>query len=131
MFLILYHSKVYRYKIHVITVPSQVVVARTLTKKNAMMSVTTKVAMQLNCKLGGELWALEIPVSCLLHMSLHACSRNVHNSELDRDVLIIFYLLFECGILFISQDIMLVQTSPEVLWLLWDTIVVIGIHYVM
>ena len=46
------------------TVPSQVVVARTLTKKNAMMSVTTKVAMQLNCKLGGELWALEIPVSC-------------------------------------------------------------------
>jgi len=44
-------------------VPSQVVVARTLTKKNAMMSVTTKVAMQLNCKLGGELWALEIPVS--------------------------------------------------------------------
>jgi len=43
-------------------VPSQVVVARTLTKKNAMMSVTTKVVMQLNCKLGGELWALEIPV---------------------------------------------------------------------
>jgi len=28
-----------------------------------MMSVTTKVALQLNCKLGGELWALEIPVS--------------------------------------------------------------------
>ena len=28
-----------------------------------LMSVTTKVAMQLNCKLGGELWAVEIPVS--------------------------------------------------------------------
>ena len=27
------------------------------------MSVVTKVAMQINCKLGGELWALEIPVS--------------------------------------------------------------------
>lgn len=27
-----------------------------------MMSVVTKVALQLNCKLGGELWALEIPV---------------------------------------------------------------------
>ena len=50
--------------IHItIPVPSQVIVARTLNKKNAMMSVTTKVAMQLNCKLGGELWALEIPVS--------------------------------------------------------------------
>ena len=60
------------------SVPSQVVVARTLTKKNAMMSVTTKVAMQLNCKLGGELWALEIPVSS--HLCMHAlrvCSRNV------------------------------------------------------
>ena len=58
--------------------PSQVVVARTLTKKNAMMSVTTKVAMQLNCKLGGELWALEIPVSLVLSMhAQHACNRNV------------------------------------------------------
>ncbi len=28
-----------------------------------LMSVVTKVAMQINCKLGGELWALEIPVS--------------------------------------------------------------------
>ena len=27
------------------------------------MSVTTKIALQLNCKLGGELWAVEIPVS--------------------------------------------------------------------
>ena len=26
------------------------------------MSVATKIALQINCKLGGELWALEIPV---------------------------------------------------------------------
>jgi len=52
------------------SVPSQVVVARTLTKKNAMMSVTTKVVMQLNCKLGGELWALEIPVSVIKSLFL-------------------------------------------------------------
>ena len=44
-------------------VPSQCILARTLSKKQTMMSVTTKVAMQLNCKLGGELWALEVPVS--------------------------------------------------------------------
>ena len=43
--------------------PSQCLLARTLSKKQTMMSVTTKVALQLNCKLGGELWALEIPVS--------------------------------------------------------------------
>ena len=53
--------------------PSQVIVARTLTKKNAMMSVTTKVAMQLNCKLGGELWALEIPVSFLYRKFFISC----------------------------------------------------------
>ena len=43
-------------------VPSQCILGRTLSKKQTMMSVTTKVAMQLNCKLGGELWALEVPV---------------------------------------------------------------------
>ena len=29
------------------------------------MSVSTKIAIQLNCKLGGEVWALDIPVSIL------------------------------------------------------------------
>ena len=27
-----------------------------------LMSVVTKVALQINCKLGGELWAVDIPV---------------------------------------------------------------------
>ena len=45
-----------------LTVPSQVIVSRTLAKKQMMMSVATKVAIQLNCKLGGEVWTLEIPV---------------------------------------------------------------------
>lgn len=44
-------------------VPSQCVLARTLTKPGMMMSVATKIAMQIICKLGGELWAVEIPVS--------------------------------------------------------------------
>ena len=43
------------------SVPSQCIVSRTLGKN--LMSVTTKIALQLNCKLGGELWAVEIPVS--------------------------------------------------------------------
>ncbi|XP_050410260.1 piwi-like protein 1 [Patella vulgata] len=44
-------------------VPSQVVVARTLSKKQMLMSVSTKIAIQINCKLGGEVWALHIPLS--------------------------------------------------------------------
>lgn len=43
-------------------VPSQVIVARTLAKKQMLMSVCTKIAIQLNCKLGGEVWAVEIPL---------------------------------------------------------------------
>ncbi|NP_001161632.1 piwi-like protein [Saccoglossus kowalevskii] len=31
-----------------------------------LMSVATKIAMQLNCKLGGELWALEIPIKNMM-----------------------------------------------------------------
>ena len=46
-----------------VPVPSQCVLARTLSKKGMLMSVVTKVAMQINCKLGGELWAVDIPVS--------------------------------------------------------------------
>ena len=46
-----------------ISVPSQVIVGRTISKKQMLMSVSTKIAIQLNCKLGGEAWALEIPVS--------------------------------------------------------------------
>ena len=45
------------------SVPSQVIVGRTLAKKQMLMSVATKIAIQLNCKLGGEVWAVEIPVS--------------------------------------------------------------------
>ncbi|XP_033126803.1 piwi-like protein 1 [Anneissia japonica] len=43
-------------------VPSQVVVGRTISKKQMLMSVSTKIGMQLNCKLGGELWCTDIPV---------------------------------------------------------------------
>lgn len=44
-------------------VPSQCIVSRTLSKKQMLMSVATKIILQMNCKLGGELWALDIPVS--------------------------------------------------------------------
>ena len=43
-------------------VPSQCITARILQKQNTM-SIVSKVAIQLNCKLGGEAWSVEIPVS--------------------------------------------------------------------
>ncbi|KAL8191113.1 UNVERIFIED_CONTAM: hypothetical protein K2H54_068156 [Gekko kuhli] len=47
-------------------VPSQCVLARTLSKQGMMMSVATKIAMQVICKLGGELWAVDIPLKSLM-----------------------------------------------------------------
>lgn len=44
-------------------VPSQVVLSRTIGRPKGLMTVATKVAIQLNCKLGGIPWALSIPVS--------------------------------------------------------------------
>lgn len=43
--------------------PSQCVLARTLSRQQALMTVATKIALQMNCKMGGELWSVEIPVS--------------------------------------------------------------------
>lgn len=37
-------------------VPSQMILDRTLCKPQMLMSVATKVAIQMNCKMGGEVW---------------------------------------------------------------------------
>ena len=46
-------------------VPSQVIISKTLpddVKNNKFSSVTQKVALQINAKLGGSLWAVQIPI---------------------------------------------------------------------
>ncbi|KAK3770140.1 hypothetical protein RRG08_007051 [Elysia crispata] len=43
-------------------VPSQVVMTKTLSKKQGLMSVATKIAIQMNCKMGGEVWGTNIPL---------------------------------------------------------------------
>ncbi|CAK8693256.1 unnamed protein product [Clavelina lepadiformis] len=50
-------------------VPSQVILSRTLPddpKMGKFRSVTMKIALQVNCKLGGELWAVDIPLKGLM-----------------------------------------------------------------
>jgi hypothetical protein len=42
------------------------VLAKTISKKNQLMSVATKIGIQLNAKLGGEIWGVTIPVSEIL-----------------------------------------------------------------
>ncbi|XP_078258850.1 piwi-like protein 4 [Rhinoraja longicauda] len=45
--------------------PSQCVVANTLNRAN-IMSIVTKIALQMACKIGGELWMVEIPFKSLM-----------------------------------------------------------------
>ncbi|XP_041855225.1 piwi-like protein 1 [Melanotaenia boesemani] len=42
--------------------PSQCVLSRTLSKPKTIMTVTTKILLQMACKMGGELWSVEIPL---------------------------------------------------------------------
>ncbi|XP_062855469.1 piwi-like protein 1 isoform X2 [Trichomycterus rosablanca] len=46
--------------------PSQCVLSRTLSRPQALMTVATKIALQMNCKMGGELWSIEIPLKQLM-----------------------------------------------------------------
>ncbi|XP_010132094.1 PREDICTED: piwi-like protein 1 [Buceros rhinoceros silvestris] len=43
-------------------IPSQCVLARTLSKPQTAQAIATKIALQMNCKMGGDLWAVEIPL---------------------------------------------------------------------
>ncbi|GAB1602280.1 piwi-like protein 1 [Argonauta hians] len=43
-------------------VPSQVIVQKTLMRKAVFMSIATKIAIQINCKLGGIPWCVTIPI---------------------------------------------------------------------
>ncbi|XP_051691426.1 piwi-like protein 3 [Oryctolagus cuniculus] len=41
-------------------IPSQCVVAKTLEKPQTLLTIVTKIVQQINCKLGGALWTVEI-----------------------------------------------------------------------
>ncbi|XP_074600313.1 piwi-like protein Siwi [Brevipalpus obovatus] len=47
-------------------IPSQVIVTRTLQKDERVMSVVTKIIIQMACKLGGEAWRIVIPPQGLM-----------------------------------------------------------------
>ncbi|KAM3966529.1 piwi like RNA-mediated gene silencing protein aubergine [Aphomia sociella] len=53
-------------------VPTQVVCARNMTSRSAM-SIATKVAIQINCKLGGAPWTVSIPLKTLMVIGYDVC----------------------------------------------------------
>ncbi|XP_075215881.1 piwi-like protein Siwi [Lycorma delicatula] len=57
-------------------VPSQVLCAKTMTRKGAM-SIATKVAIQLSCKIGGAPWSVDLPLQGLMVVGYDVC----HDSQ--------------------------------------------------
>jgi len=47
-------------------VPSQMVLKDTVSRRNNLMSVATKIGIQINAKLGGEIWGVHIPTKTLM-----------------------------------------------------------------
>nr|AJW77406.1 piwi-like protein 2 [Alitta virens] len=54
-------------------VASQVINTPTIRNEKKLRSVTQKIALQINAKLGGELWALDIPVTGLMVCGVDVC----------------------------------------------------------
>ncbi|XP_050457731.1 piwi-like protein Siwi [Cataglyphis hispanica] len=53
-------------------IPSQVCLIKTLTHRN-IMSIATKIAIQMNCKLGGAPWCVDIPLEGLMVVGFDVC----------------------------------------------------------
>ncbi|XP_074648302.1 piwi-like protein 1 isoform X2 [Tubulanus polymorphus] len=47
-------------------IASQVIISKTIGDERKLGSVVQKIALQINCKLGGELWAVNIPVKNMM-----------------------------------------------------------------
>ena len=53
-------------------VPSQVVCLKTISNEKRLSAVAQKIALQMNCKLGGELWACRVSTLDFLIIVMHA-----------------------------------------------------------
>lgn len=53
-------------------VPSQVCLTKILSHKN-IMSIATKIGIQMNCKLGGAPWRVDIPLDGLMVVGFDVC----------------------------------------------------------
>nr|AEX15557.1 piwi protein 3 [Pleurobrachia bachei] len=63
-------------------IPSQVILKRTLSNPARMLSVVTKIVMQMNAKMGGELWGVHIPMQNVMYVGIDT----YHDSGSSRSV---------------------------------------------
>ena len=89
-------------------VPTQVILKKNLTAKN-VPSIAAKVAIQLNCKIGGAPWTVEIPLQVSKHEIL--CMENKVLKTFD----ILSILSYDILINFNRQNVHLLVYSAEAL----------------
>nr|XP_020027809.1 piwi-like protein 4 [Castor canadensis] len=82
-----YYDSIKKYLSSDCPVPSQCVLTRTLSRPGMVMSISTKIAMQMACKLGGELWAVEIPLKSLMVVGIDICK-----DALSKEVLVVGFV---------------------------------------
>jgi len=61
-------------------VPSQVIISKTIGKPKSLRSVVQKIVLQINCKLGGELWGVSIPLKTLMVCGIDSFHERGSNS---------------------------------------------------
>lgn len=60
--------------------PSQVINARTLKNETKNRSIVQKIALQMNCKLGGSLWNVKIPMKNVMIIGIDTYHEKMNNS---------------------------------------------------
>lgn len=61
-------------------IPSQVINSRTISREDKMKSIVMKIALQINCKLGGSLWTVQIPYDCSMVVGIDVYHEGVGSS---------------------------------------------------
>jgi len=62
-------------------IPSQCILAKSLSKPKILVSVCTKIALQINCKMGGQLWSVKIPMKDTMIVGLDVCHDTINNGK--------------------------------------------------
>ncbi|NXH55077.1 PIWL2 protein, partial [Rhabdornis inornatus] len=71
-------------------VPSQVINAQSLTgHPGKIKSVVQKVLLQINCKLGGQLWGVDIPLKQLMVVGMDIIPKSQFSSPLQKQLMVV------------------------------------------
>ncbi|KAF3820771.1 hypothetical protein GH733_005316 [Mirounga leonina] len=62
-------------------IPSQCVIARTLDKPQTLMTIATKLAQQMNCKMGGALWKVDTGLQNAMFIGIDCFHDTVHRRK--------------------------------------------------